>query len=63
MKWLMPFVAVDLIICALSAWYMMAHTIFLQVFGYDLLPVGKPWIGRVKILEKGADTVCGTAAG
>ena len=33
-----------LIICALSAWYMMAHVIFLQVFGRDVLPVGKPWI-------------------
>ncbi len=33
-----------LIGCALSAWYMMAHVIFLQVFGRDLLPVGKPWI-------------------
>jgi len=30
--------------CALSAWYIMAHVIFLQVFGRDLLPVGKPWI-------------------
>ena len=33
-----------LIACALNAWYMMAHVIFLQVFGVDLLPVGKPWI-------------------
>lgn len=33
-----------LIGCALSAWYMMAHVIFLQVFGRDMLPVGKPWI-------------------
>jgi uncharacterized protein len=33
-----------LIACALNAWYMMAHVIFLQVFGFDLLPVGKPWI-------------------
>lgn len=44
MKWLMPAVAVDLIVCSLSAWYMMAHIIFLQVFGRDLLPVGKPWL-------------------
>jgi uncharacterized protein len=44
MKWLMTAVAVDLIVCALSAWYMMAHIIFLQVFGRDMLPVGKPWI-------------------
>ncbi len=33
-----------LIICALSAWYMMAHVIFLQIFGRDVLPCGKPWI-------------------
>jgi uncharacterized protein len=36
--------AIVLIICALNAWYMMAHVIFIQVFGLDLLPVGKPWI-------------------
>jgi hypothetical protein len=23
---------------------MMAHVIFMQVFGRDVLPVGKPWI-------------------
>lgn len=34
-----------LILCALNAWYMMAHVIFMQVFGRDVLPVGKPWIG------------------
>lgn len=33
-----------LILCALNAWYMMAHVIFMQVFGRDILPVGKPWI-------------------
>lgn len=33
-----------LILCALSAWYMMAHAIFAQVFGMDILPVGRPWI-------------------
>lgn len=33
-----------LILCALNAWYMMAHVIFFQVFGRDVLPVGKPWI-------------------
>jgi len=33
-----------LIACALNAWYMMAHVIFLQVFGKDILPVGRPWI-------------------
>jgi uncharacterized protein len=36
--------AIVLIICALNAWYMMAHVIFMQVFGMDILPVGKPWI-------------------
>ena len=34
--------AVDLIICALSAWYLMAHNVFAQL-GWNL-PVGKPWI-------------------
>ncbi len=34
----------ELMLCALSAWYMMAHVIFAQVFGRDVLPVGKPWI-------------------
>jgi hypothetical protein len=34
----------ELMLCALSAWYMMAHTIFAQVFGRDVLPVGKAWI-------------------
>jgi uncharacterized protein len=32
----------DLIVCALTAWYMMFHVIFLGVFGRDVLPVGKP---------------------
>ncbi len=34
--------AVDLIICAFSAWYMMAHVILAQV--NLVLPMGKPWI-------------------
>ena len=33
-----------LIFCALNAWYMMAHTILMQIYGHDVLPVGKPWI-------------------
>jgi hypothetical protein len=33
-----------LILCALNAWYMMAHIIFKQVYGRDVLPVGNPWI-------------------
>jgi len=32
----------DLIICAFLAWYMMAHLIFLDLFGRNVLPVGKP---------------------
>lgn len=32
----------DLILCALLAWYMMFHVVFLSVFGRDVLPVGKP---------------------
>jgi len=36
--------AIDLIICALAAWYTMASIIFAQVFGRPVLPVGKPWI-------------------
>ncbi|GBC59093.1 hypothetical protein DENIS_0023 [Desulfonema ishimotonii] len=44
MKSILKITALDLIICALSAWYMMAHVIFMQVFGRDVLPVGKPWL-------------------
>jgi hypothetical protein len=44
MKSLLTLTAWDLIVCALSAWYMMAHIIFRQVFGKDVLPVGKPWL-------------------
>ncbi len=43
-KAVMTFAALDLIVCALSAWYMMAHVIFLQVFEKDILPVGAPII-------------------
>jgi hypothetical protein len=45
MKSILTITAIDLIICALSAWYMMAHVIYMSVFGKDILPVGKPWIG------------------
>jgi succinate-acetate transporter protein len=44
MKQLVSIVAWDLIVCSLAVWYMMAHIIFLQVYGRDILPVGKPWI-------------------
>ena len=36
--------AVILIGCALSAWYMMASSIYRQGFGRDVLPLGKAWI-------------------
>ncbi|MEN6439058.1 MAG: acetate uptake transporter [Syntrophobacter sp.] len=46
MKSLLTITAIDLIICALLAWYMMAHVIFLQLFGKNILPVGKPLISK-----------------
>jgi len=36
--------AVVLILCALNAWYMMAHVILMDLYGRDVLPVGKPWV-------------------
>jgi uncharacterized protein len=36
----------DLIVCALLAWYMMAHVIFAQVYGRNILPVGGPWVKK-----------------
>lgn len=44
MKSVLTITAIDLIICALAAWYMMAHVIYKDVFGRDILPVGKPWV-------------------
>ena len=34
----------ELMACALAAWYIMAHLIFADVFGRDVLPVGQPWL-------------------
>lgn len=34
----------DLLACALLAWYMMAHVLFADLFGRDILPVGKPLV-------------------
>jgi uncharacterized protein len=34
----------ELMLCAFMAWYVMAHLIFQDVFGRDVLPAGKPWI-------------------
>ncbi len=36
--------AVILIFCALSAWYMMAGIILADVYGKNVLPMGKPWV-------------------
>ncbi len=33
-----------LILGALNAWYMMAHLIYLDILGRDMLPLGKPWL-------------------
>jgi succinate-acetate transporter protein len=46
MKGLLVITALDLVACALLAWYMMAHVIFRQVYGRDVLPVGKPWVKK-----------------
>ncbi len=34
----------ELMVCAGAALYMMAHVIYAQIFGRNVLPVGKPWI-------------------
>lgn len=34
-----------LIVCALSAWYMMARIILNELYGRELLPAGKAWLG------------------
>lgn len=44
LKGVMTWTAIDLIACALSAWYMMAGIIFTQVFGKPVLPMGKAWL-------------------
>lgn len=42
----MKITAIDLIICAGLALYMMAHVVCLQVYGRDVLPVGQPWVKK-----------------
>lgn len=42
--WLTVVAGYELMACAAMAWYVMAHLIFQDVFGRDVLPVGKPWI-------------------
>ena len=39
----------ELMVCALGAWYVMAHIIFKDLWGYDILPVGKPWVEATHI--------------
>jgi hypothetical protein len=46
MKSVLQITAIDLIVCALLAFYMMGHVIFLQLYGRDILPVGKPLISK-----------------
>ena len=42
-----------LIACALAAWYMMARIILNELYGYELLPAGKPWAkGRVLVVTQ-----------
>lgn len=52
---------VDLIVCALGAWYVMAHLIYSDVYHTDVLPVGPPvkdviaaWWVKVKRLHRGS---------
>ena len=54
MKQVLTVTAIDLAICALLAWYMMAHVIFLQLFGRNILPVGSPLVGRPQLSAKAA---------
>jgi succinate-acetate transporter protein len=46
MKSVLQITAIDLVVCAFLAFYMMAHVIFLQVYGRDILPVGKPLVSK-----------------
>ena len=34
----------ELMLCAFSAWYIMAHIIYNDLAGRNLLPVGEPWL-------------------
>jgi uncharacterized protein len=46
MKGVLTITAIDLIICAGLALYMMAHVVFLQVYGRNILPVGGPLVSK-----------------
>jgi hypothetical protein len=46
MKEVLFITAVDLVICALLALYMMGHVIFLQLYGRNVWPVGGPLVKK-----------------
>ena len=46
MKSVLTITAIDLVACALLALYMMGHVIFLQVYGKNVFPVGKPLVSK-----------------
>ncbi|MGO9646649.1 MAG: acetate uptake transporter [Terriglobales bacterium] len=48
MKSVLRITAIDLIVCASLALYMMAHVVFLQVYGRNILPVGGPLVSKPK---------------
>jgi len=40
--------AIDLLFCAGCAWYMMMSIILKDIYGSDVLPMGKPWVKKFK---------------
>jgi len=42
--WLTVVAGYELMVCAFSAWYMMARIILNEIYGRELLPAGKPWV-------------------
>lgn len=50
MKNMLRITAIDLIVCAGLALYMMAHVVFLQVFGRNILPVGGALVSKPQAL-------------
>ncbi|MCP4132758.1 MAG: hypothetical protein GY754_17465 [bacterium] len=43
-KWWNVIAGFELMVCALSAWYMMAGIIINDLAGREVLPMGKPWV-------------------
>jgi hypothetical protein len=52
MKSILTITAIDLIVCACLALYMMAHVIFLQAYGRNILPVGDPVISKPALVAR-----------